>query len=136
GLASLGQFIHVEQSMRWTYTAGVESETPKSRYERNLPEWMDVVWWGVSPFALLFSGRIAWELTVLTWTRGPQAVGFALFHGYAGFAILGLISSYILMLWLCIALLFWIIRRKRMTRPELVMLACAMLVAVVLLIPH
>jgi hypothetical protein len=61
---------------------------------------------------LAFAGRIAWEKTIWTWSRGPQMVGFSLMHIHPGFFVAGLLCCGLLILWLIPALFFLIIRRQ------------------------
>ena len=69
-----------------------------------LPTFLKVWWVGASPFAVLFAARILWEKTILTWSHGPQAVGFALFHIHPEFAFGGILGCLAVALWLLITL--------------------------------
>lgn len=96
---------------------------------------MKVCWAFCSPCALLLALRIAWEETVLTWSRGPQMVGFSLFHAHPLFAITGLLSIYGLIAWSVAALVFLIVRRKHVTPIEIAMFILSAFVVLVLVIP-
>lgn len=69
-----------------------------------------LAWWFMLPGVLLLLGtatlaaRLIWEMTALSWTQGPQMVGFALAHGH-GLAFL-LLFPPLLMLWTLIAGLY------------------------------
>jgi hypothetical protein len=41
---------------------------------------------------VLLAARLIYEQTYLTWSEGPQIVGFSLVHLYGGLFILGLLS--------------------------------------------
>jgi hypothetical protein len=57
--------------------------------------------------AALFVGRIVYEETILTWTNGPQMVGFAMMHGAVPlFFIAGLIGLPGSLLWMIVSLGF------------------------------
>jgi hypothetical protein len=58
-----------------------------------LPNFLKVWWVGASPFAVLFAARILWEKTIWTWSRGPQMVGFSLWHIHSEFALVGILGS-------------------------------------------
>lgn len=45
-------------------------------------------WWIYAPF-LLFTARLTWEKTYLTWMYGKQNLGFALAHGYFSLLVSG-----------------------------------------------
>jgi hypothetical protein len=52
----------------------------------------------------LFVGRIVYEETVLTWTNGPQMVGFAMMHGAVPFVLIaGIVALPCSLLWLLIS---------------------------------
>ena len=54
--------------------------------------------------AALFVGRIVYEETVLTWTNGPQMVGFAMMHGAVPFLLIaGIVALPCSLLWLLIS---------------------------------
>jgi hypothetical protein len=69
-----------------------------------LPDILKVWWVSTSPLAFLFAGRILWEKTLWTWSRGPQMVGFSLWHIHPGFAVAGLLCSLAVALWLLITI--------------------------------
>ena len=58
-----------------------------------LPNFLKVWWVGTSPFAVLFAARILWEKTIWTRSRGPQMVGFSLWHIHSEFALVGILGS-------------------------------------------
>lgn len=77
-----------------------------------LPKFLKVWGGSASPFAFLFAGRILREKTIWTWSRGPQMVGFALWHIHPGFAFVGVLCSCAVALWLLITVPFAIVRRR------------------------
>lgn len=56
------------------------------------------------------TARIVWERTVLTAERGPQNVGFALFHGSMGALVL---APFALALWLVLAIGVMLVQLSR-----------------------
>jgi len=101
----------------------------------NLPDWMKAYWLICVPFALLFAVRIGWEKTVWTWTRGPQMVGFSLWHLHPYFAIAGVFSSWGILAWSAIALKYVVVRRKRTTANEIMMFLSAAFVLLAMILP-
>jgi hypothetical protein len=100
-----------------------------------LPIWLRM-WWAMSaPLGLLLAGRVAWEKTVWTWTRGPQMVGWSLLHIHPGFAVLGFLCCLSLMAWLIPFTVYAIAHRKAMRATDVVMLACSLLVVVAIITP-
>ena len=83
----------------------------------------------------LLAGRLIWEMTLLTWERGPQMIGFSLAHG-AGALLF--VAPVCLLLWilacLCTAIA-WKIRKKNVQRETWIALGAAALVLMILLIP-
>jgi hypothetical protein len=100
-----------------------------------LPDSLKILWIFASPLALLFSVRILWEKTVWTWSRGPQTVGFALLHIHPGFAVLGIVSSSALALWLLVAIPYAVARRRNIGPWDWVMMASSVFVIVALTLP-
>ena len=101
----------------------------------NLPDWMKVCWLFCAPFALLLATRIAWEKTVWTWARGPQAVGFSLWHLHPFFAVIGLVSFWGILIWSVLALIYVAVRRKHITAVEIGMFLCAVFVMIAMMLP-
>ena len=101
-----------------------------------LPKLLKVWWVAASPFALLFAGRILWEKTIWTWSRGPQVVGFALWHIHPGFAFVGVLCSFAVGLWLLIAVPYAIVRRRDIEPWDWLMMAGSVLVIIALAIPN
>jgi multisubunit Na+/H+ antiporter MnhB subunit len=100
-----------------------------------LPDFLKVWWVCASPFAVLFAGRILWEKTILTWSQGPQMVGFALWHIHPGLALVGTLSSLAVALWLLITIPYATMRRRDIEPPDWLMMACSVLVIVALTLP-
>jgi len=73
--------------------------------DRSFPKAVDAVGVVIALTSGWFAGRIAWEHTVLTWTSGPQMVGFSLMH--SGLGILLYLTTLIAgPLWVMAALFF------------------------------
>jgi hypothetical protein len=100
-----------------------------------LPDFLKGWWVCASPFAVLFAARILWEKTLLTWSRGPQMVGFALWHIHPGLALVGTLCSLAVALWLLIAIPYAIMRRRDIEPSDWLMMACSVLVIVALALP-
>jgi hypothetical protein len=100
-----------------------------------LPDSLKILWIFASPLALLFSARILWEKTVWTWSRGPQTVGFGLLHIHPGFAVLGIVSSSVLALWLLVAIPYAVARRRDIGPWDWIMMASSIFVIVALTLP-
>lgn len=100
-----------------------------------LPSFLKLWWVCASPCAVLFAGRILWEKTIWTWSRGPQMVGFALWHIHPGFAVFGTLCCAAVVLWLLIAIPFAIARRHDLEPPDWLMMGCSVLVIVVVTLP-
>ena len=100
-----------------------------------LPNFLKVWWVCASPFAFLFAARILWEKTIWTWSRGPQMVGFALWHIHPGFAVAGTLCSLAVALWLLISVPVAIARRHDIEPWDWLMMACSLLIIVALTLP-
>jgi hypothetical protein len=100
-----------------------------------LPSFLKVWWLSASPFAFLFAARILWEKTIWTWSRGPQAVGFALWHIHPGVAVVGTRSSLAVALWLLVSVPYAIVRRHDIEPWDWLMMAASVLVVVALALP-
>ncbi len=100
-----------------------------------LPNPLKMWWYFAAPIALPFAVRIAWEKMVWTWSRGPQMVGFSLMHIYPGLAIIGLLGSLGVMLWLLPAIAYSIARRQAIGLADIGMIACAVFVTAAITIP-
>jgi hypothetical protein len=62
-------------------------------------------------------------------------VGFSLMHIHPGLAVVGLLGSLAMMLWLSPAMPYSIIRRHAISIVDLAMLVCAVFVTVAVTIP-
>jgi hypothetical protein len=100
-----------------------------------LPRYLKVWWVSASPFAFLFAARVLWEKTIWTWSRGPQMVGFALWHIHPYFALLGTACSYAVALWLFITIPYTILRRRDIEPWDWIMMAGSSAIIVVLALP-
>lgn len=100
-----------------------------------LPSFLKVWWVSASPFAFLFAARILWEKTIWTWSRGPQMVGFALWHIHPGFAALGTVCSLAVALWLFITIPYAVVRRRDIEPWDWLMMAGTLMVILALALP-
>ena len=112
-----------------------EIESPAPELRGAIPDFLRIWWFFCAPLALPFAVRTLWEKTVWTWSRGPQMVGFSLMHIHPGLAIIGLLGSMGLMLWLLPAIPYTVVRRKALGLPDVAMIACAAFVTLALTIP-
>lgn len=99
------------------------------------PKTLKLWWVSASPLAFLFAARILWEKTILTWSEGPQMVGFALWHVHPAFAVVGTLCSLALAVWLLIAVPYAIVRRRDIEPWDWLMMAGTVLVILVLSVP-
>lgn len=100
-----------------------------------LPRWLRLSWLFLAPVGLLFAGRIGWEKTVWTWTRGPQAVGFSLMHVHPLFSIFGILCSCLLMSWLIPAAIYLVRRWKAHSKSDIAMVVLCLLVTLAIVLP-
>jgi hypothetical protein len=100
-----------------------------------LPTWLRRAWLCLLPFGLSFAARIAWEKTVWTINRGPQMVGFRLMHIHPELFIVGILCSYLLILWPLPALVYSTVNRTRITAFDVAMVILALFVAVAIFTP-
>jgi Ankyrin repeats (3 copies) len=85
----------------------------------------------------LFVGRIIYEETLLTWTNGPQMVGFALMHGAAPYILIaGLIGLLGGTLWLIVSIGLLFRRRFRISLTDWVPICLLPLFVLLLFIPY
>jgi hypothetical protein len=96
-----------------------------------LPNILKIWWVSASPSAFLFAGRILWGKNDLTWSQGPQMVGFALWHIHPGFAVAGTLCSLAVALWLLIAIPYAVVRRRDLEPCDWLMMAGAVTVILV-----
>ena len=101
----------------------------------SLPKWLQIMWMCISPLGLTFAGRIAWEKIVWTATRGPQMVGFSLMHIHPEFSIGGILCSFLLILWLVPASVYFIANRKRISVFDIAMVSLSLCVAAAIMVP-
>ena len=100
-----------------------------------LPNFLKIWWFFASPLAFLFAARSLWEKTIWTWSRGPQMVGFALWHIHPGFAALEALCSFAVAVWLLTAIPYVIKRRRDIEPSDWLMMVGSVLVIVILALP-
>jgi hypothetical protein len=95
---------------------------------------------GIGLFALLGSAalaaRLIWEMTMWTWERGPQNIGFMLVHGSG--AILVLFPP-VLILWLAVAIAYtlWrLLKRRPLSRSSVITMVLSVGLLWVLSLPY
>lgn len=76
--------------------------------------------WLIYLLALCYIGRILWEKTYLTWTHGPQMIGFTLIHAYPLLFIVGVIGYLSCLAWILTASVILIRRREFIVRADLI----------------
>jgi len=98
--------------------------------------------WTTSGFVLcavsaLFIGRIVYEETILTWTNGPQMVGFALAHGASPLIVIaGLIGLPCGLLWMLVSLALFFRRKFRVRVFDWLPMVFLSFLIMMLLIPY
>jgi len=100
---------------------------------QTLPKWLIVWWWIAIISATPLYLRLLWEQTLLTWTEGPQNVGWTLIHNYIEFYIFGLIAFLLVLAWLLSASAYLLIKRQYPAKSTIYYLAIP-LVAIAFLI--
>jgi len=103
--------------------------------ETALPRWLRLSWIFLAPIGFPFAARIAWEKTVWTWTRGPQAVGFSLMHIHPFFSIAGILCCVLLMVWLIPGLIYLTLRWHITSKADIAMVVLSLLVTVAIVLP-
>jgi hypothetical protein len=84
--------------------------------KQTLPKWLVVWWWVAIISAIPFYLRILWEYTWLTWTHGPQNVGFSIIHNHIEFFIFGLINCLLVFAWILSVSIYFLVKRKYPTK--------------------
>ena len=99
------------------------------------PEWLTGWWWLSAPLGILIAARFAWEKTVWTWRQGPQVVGFQLSHNAPLLAIGGVLSCYLMGIWLLPGGYHLAKEWKTATRRDKIMALLAVLVTIAFFLP-
>jgi hypothetical protein len=87
--------------------------------------------------AALFVGRIVYEETILTWTHGPQMVGFAMLHGAVPFfPFAGLVGALGGLLWIIVSLILLVRKKFRIPPADWAPIIFLIILAALLLIPY
>ena len=97
--------------------------------QSTFPRWLRIAWLCLSPLGLSFAGRIAWEKTIWTWYRGPQAVGFSLMHIHPLFFFVGALCCYLGMLWLIPSGVYLVRGWRRASKIDKLMVLLSLLVS-------
>ncbi|MGC2247820.1 MAG: hypothetical protein WA609_14540 [Terriglobales bacterium] len=86
-------------------------EKEESGEARPLPTGFCIVGWLAFVPAFALALRLVYEQTVMTWNDGPQALGFALWHVYVQWVLIGLLGALFVHLWLVSFTVLSILRR-------------------------
>ena len=87
--------------------------------------------------AALFVGRIVYEETILTWTNGPQMVGFAMMHGAAPLILIaGFIGLPGGLLWMLTSLVLLFRRQFRIPPVDWLPMVLLTFLAAMLFVPY
>lgn len=97
--------------------------------------------WTVTGYLLVavvavFSSRIVYEETVLTWTNGPQMIGFAMAHTMPLMLLAGLIGLVGGLLWILVSLVLLYRRRFRVPFFDWLPVVLLFLLGVTILTPY
>ena len=91
------------------------------------------------PGSLALAVRLIWEMTWLTWTDGPQMIGFSLMHTGGVLLLCFLFLSPLgLFLWVLACLVtvaVWTVQRKRILNRSWIVLSSAVMVLGLLMLP-
>jgi hypothetical protein len=110
----------------------MQSDTPNG-----FPRAWTTTGYVVCAVSALFVGRIVYEETILTWTNGPQMVGFALAHGAAPLILIaGLIGLPCGLLWVLVSLILLFRRKFRVPVFDWLPMILLPFLVVMLLIPY
>jgi Ankyrin repeats (3 copies) len=83
-----------------------------------IPKWIWIVLVISFPGSLLFLSRMVYEMTYLTWSNGPQMVGFSLIHNNQILFFYFTLSLLILIVGLIISAVLLIFRYKKLKRSR------------------
>jgi hypothetical protein len=90
-------------------------------HKRRFPSILTVLGIPLATGGALFTARIVYESTFLTWQQGPQMLGYSMMHGALGIA--GLLALYLGWLWAPVVTLVAALRRTWPSKPQLVLIA-------------
>ncbi len=85
---------------------------------KTFPKWFRVIGWVIYPITLSLVARFVYEKTYLTWSQGPQNIGFSLVHLYPIYFFAGVIASFLSQLWLALALGLLLWSRARIAKAD------------------
>lgn len=85
---------------------------------RAFPKWLVYIGWIIYPFALGLVLVSLYEKTYLTWTRGPQMIGFTMVHVYPIPVLIGTLAFFLSRLWILVAVIFLIRFRASIIRSD------------------
>lgn len=101
-----------------------------------LPRWLLVSGWTAVLGSVVLAARLTWEQTLLTWSYGPQMVGFSLAHGSGVFL---LFFPLVLVAWLLASigfLGFSFSRKRRPPSTSLLLMVLSLAVLLSLFLPY
>jgi hypothetical protein len=103
---------------------------------KTLPVWLFVTGIVLILGSLTLAARLIWEMTLLTWQRGPQMVGFSLVHGLGVFLFLFPLALSAWLLGSFGTVFLWKLRRKTVLKRNWTAIALAGLSLALLFIPQ
>lgn len=86
--------------------------------------------------SLVLAGRLIWEMTSLTWQRGPQMIGFSLAHRLGVLLFLFPLGLAIWLIASLCAVVVWKVKRRAVRTQSWVALGSAVLVLALLSLPQ
>jgi hypothetical protein len=97
--------------------------------------WM-VTGYVLAALVAIFTCRVVYEETILTWKNGPQMVGFAMVHTMPSLLLAGLIGAVGGLLWMIVSVTLLFRRRFRLPWFDLLPLLLLLLAGAALSIPY
>ncbi len=102
---------------------------------KNFPRLLTVSWWFVFiPFAAL-GARLLYEQTWLTYTRGPQMIGFTMVHQFFPLLLYGFLGEIGCGIWCIAALITFVRGQHRITAFPKVQFAFAAILLILQWVP-
>jgi len=88
--------------------------------------WLVVWWWVAALLSAPLYFRLLWEMTLLTWKRGPQMIGFTLIHNHTYFFGVGIIGFMLALAWLPSAVIYIVVKNKRPAKSAFIYFAISL----------
>jgi hypothetical protein len=106
--------------------------------ETKVPKWIWILFIVAIPGSIGLAFELIYEMTYLTWLKGPQMIGFSLMHAYTGFYIYFVLSLFALFAWILIVL-FWSlknIRSLRLSKKFILTILTAVITVILIFLPE